>query len=219
MPLMTKPELIASLKLNDPADFGQVVEAYQSAVYNLCYRMLGEAREAEDASQETFLRAYSQLHRYDTVRPFKTWLLSIASHHCIDRLRKRRLTWLDIDDEPLAGHPALRERMPGPEESAERREHEAEIQTLLAGLAPVDRSAVIMHYWYSLSYEEIAGVLGTTISAVKSRLHRARCALATKMEPQAFGRATKPTPVKSTCARPRGQPATTPFAAAGVALS
>ena len=64
------------------------------------------------------LRAYTQFHRYDPERPFKTWLFSIASHYCIDRLRRRRVTWLDIDDEPLAGHPALREKRVGPEDSA-----------------------------------------------------------------------------------------------------
>ena len=60
-------------------------------MYNLCFRMLGESGEAEDATQETFLRVYKNLSRYDTTRPFKTWILSIASNHSIDRLRKRRM--------------------------------------------------------------------------------------------------------------------------------
>ena len=65
--------------------FTKLVEAYQTHVYNLCYRMLGDAELAEDAAQETFLRAYQHLHRYDQKRPFATWLLSIAAHYCIDR--------------------------------------------------------------------------------------------------------------------------------------
>ena len=150
------------------------METYQTAVYNLCYRMLGNAADAEDAAQETFLRVYSQFHRYDPSRPFKTWLFSIASHHCIDRLRRRRMMWCDIDDEPLSVHPALRERTPGPEESALRHEPSRSIQDLLERLAPNDRAALVMRYWYDLSYEEIAAVTGGTVSAVKSRLHRAR---------------------------------------------
>src|SRR6185369_8267154 len=90
----------AALEGNQDA-FAEIVYAFQDAVYNLCYRMLGERMEAEDAAQEAFLRAYSNLHRYDPARPFKTWLLAIASNHAIDRIRKRRLTWLSIDqDEP-----------------------------------------------------------------------------------------------------------------------
>ena len=86
-------------RAGDQTAFTTLVEAYQTPIYNLCYRMLGEAGEAEDAAQETFLRAYSQLASYDPSRPFKTWLFSIANHHCIDRLRKRRLTWLSIEDD------------------------------------------------------------------------------------------------------------------------
>ena len=75
---------------NDEA-FTSLVERYQTPVYNLCYRMLGERTEAEDAAQEAFLRAYLNLKRYDPARSFKTWVLSIASNYCIDRLRRRRL--------------------------------------------------------------------------------------------------------------------------------
>jgi RNA polymerase sigma-70 factor, ECF subfamily len=175
---MTEGELVASARAGSPAAFTVLIEMYQRAIYNLCYRMLGDPGEAEDAAQEAFLRAYSQLHRYDPARPFKTWLFAIASHHCIDRLRRRRVTWLGIDDEPLLVHPALLEPRPGPEQTAVRREEEAAVQGALAVLAPRDRSAIVMRYWYDMSYEEIARVTGSTASAVKSRLHRARVCLA-----------------------------------------
>src|SRR5512136_919462 len=99
-------ELVSRILAGDQESFAELVEVYQRSVYNLTYRMLGDAREAEDAAQEAFLRAYQHLDRYDAARPFKTWLLSIASNYCIDRLRKRRLTWLSIE-EPLPPHPAL----------------------------------------------------------------------------------------------------------------
>jgi RNA polymerase sigma-70 factor (ECF subfamily) len=171
---MTEQELVLRAQGGDVAAFTRLVEIYQRPVYNLCYRMVGEATEAEDAAQETFLRAYSQFGRYDPTRPFKTWLFSIASHYCIDRLRRRRVTWCDIDDESLSVHPALRERTPGPEESALRHEQSRSIQGLLGRLAPKDRAALVMRYWYDLSYEEIAAATGSTVSAEKSRLHRAR---------------------------------------------
>ncbi len=175
---MTEVELVAGARAGSPTAFTALVELYQTPIYNLCYRMLGDPGEAEDAAQEAFLRAYSQLHRYDPTRSFKTWLFSIASHHCIDRLRRRRVTWLGIDEEPLLTHPALLEPRPGPEQMAVRREEEATVQGALSELGPRDRSAIVMRYWYDMSYEEIARATGSTASAVKSRLHRARVCLA-----------------------------------------
>ena len=179
---MIEGEFIASARAGSKAAFTRLVEIYQTPVYNLCYRMLGDPGEAEDAAQEAFLRAYSQLHRYDPARPFKTWLFSIASHHCIDRLRRRHVIWLGIDDEPLLAHPALLEPRPGPEQMAVRREEEAIVQAALAELEPRDRSAIVMRYWYDMSYEEIARATGSTASAVKSRLHRARVSLGTVLK-------------------------------------
>ncbi len=173
---MSETDWVRRARAGDQAAFTALVEAYQTPIYNLCYRMLGEAGEAEDAAQETFLRAYSQLASYDPSRSFKTWLFSIANHHCIDRLRKRRLTWLSIEDD-LPPHPALQEQAPGPEEASVYREQTEALQALLARLPPDDRSVVVMRYWHDLSYEEIAAATRTTVSAVKSRLHRARGSL------------------------------------------
>jgi len=167
----------------DDAAFAHLVESYQKPVYNLCYRMLGNAGDAEDAAQESFLRAYRSLERYDQKRSFATWLLSIASHYCIDQLRKRRFTSFSIDDED---HAWLEPPDPGPnpEMSVSIGEKQAQVQALLEDLGPKDRSAVIMRYWYNYSYEEIAEALSLTVSAVKSRLHRARRALAVEWQSQ-----------------------------------
>jgi RNA polymerase sigma-70 factor (ECF subfamily) len=174
-------ELVALVLEGDQQAFAELVEAYQSPVYNLTYRMLGDAREAEDAAQEAFLRAYQHLERYDPQRSFKTWLLSIASNYCIDRLRKRRLTWLSID-EPLPPHPALTSDMPGPETAALSGERSEAVQELLSDLAPDYRAAVVLRYWYDMPYAEIAATLDTTESAIKSRLFRARQMLAQKVQ-------------------------------------
>jgi len=200
---VNEPELIAHARAGDEAAFTELVESYQSAIYNLCYRMLGDAAEAEDAAQEAFLRAYSRLSSYDTTRPFKTWLFSIASHHSIDRLRKRRLIWLSIEDEPLAPHPALREQTPGPEEMSVRREQTEVVQKYLAKLAPDDRRVIVMRYWHDMSYEEIAETTRATVSSVKSRLHRARGHVAEMMrtvkanpKEESTPRRAMPAPVK-----------------------
>ncbi len=174
-------ELVARVLDGDQQAFAELVELYQQAVYNLAYRMLGNVDEAEDATQETFLRAYQHLRRYDLTRPFKTWLLSIASNYCIDCIRKRRLTWLSID-EPLPPHPALTSSETAPEHAAMDSERAAAIQSLLNDLAPDYRAAVILRYWYDMSYTEIAEALETSESAIKSRLFRARQMLAAKLK-------------------------------------
>ncbi len=167
--------------LNGDQDaFAELVYMFQDAVYNLCYRMLYDSVEAEDAAQEAFLRAYLNLARYDTARSFKTWLLSIASNYCIDRLRRRRMKWLSIDD-PLPNL-ALREDTPEPEDVTISHERSRAIQDLLRQLPPDYRAAVVLRYWYDYSYVEIADILDTTESAIKSRLFRARQMLADKMD-------------------------------------
>lgn len=165
---------------NDEA-FTRLVEHYQTPVFNLCYRMLSEPELAEDAAQESFLRAYQNLSRYDRQRPFATWLLSIAAHHCIDRLRRRRFVIFSLDaereddDRPteLPDMDAI-----DPEREAIRREEQESIQAALHGLDATDRAAIVLRYWYDFSEVEISESLNLTVSAVKSRLHRARKAVA-----------------------------------------
>ena len=162
----------------DKIAFGKLVEAYQTPVFNLAYRMLNNTDEAEEAAQEAFVRAYTRLDSYDPAHKFSTWLLSITSNYCIDQLRKRRALLLSID-EPLPPHPALHsDGAKGPEAQAVMSEQQQMVQSLLMGLQPEYREAVVLRYWYELSYEEIAEMMETSVSAIKSRLFRARRQLA-----------------------------------------
>jgi len=160
--------------------FTSLVETYQTPVYNLCYRMLGEAEAAEDAAQETFLRVFQHLNRYDQKRPFATWLLSIAAHYCIDRLRRRKLAIFSMDaaDESEAGFELPDPASPNPEAESVKKEDRDHMQGLLHHLDATDRAAIVMRYWSDFSEAEIADALHLTVSAVKSRLHRARRELA-----------------------------------------
>ena len=162
----------------DKSAFGQLIEAYQGPVYNLAYRMLGNSGEAEEAAQEAFIRAYTRLGSYDPAHKFSTWLLSITSNYCIDQIRKRRAVLLSLD-EPLPPHPALHsDNNKGPEAEFIAQEREELVQGLLSELPVEYRQAVVLRYWYDMSYEEIAELQKTTVSAVKSRLFRARRQLA-----------------------------------------
>ena len=166
-------------KNGDNTAFSYIAEKYQQPVYNLCYRMLGNAADAEDAAQEVFIRAYAKLDTYDDTSKFSTWLFSIASHYCIDRLRKHRFNLIPWDDLSPSYH-FPDQGAPQPEQVLIKAETAQEIQNLLNLLPPDYRLAVILKYWYAMSCQEIAQTLETTVSAIKSKLFRARKMMAGK---------------------------------------
>ncbi len=86
---MEEQELLRLAQRGDNGAVTQLVQTYQQSVYNVCYRMLGESTEAEDATQDTMVKALTNLSSYDASRPFRPWLLRIASNECIDRIRRR----------------------------------------------------------------------------------------------------------------------------------
>jgi RNA polymerase sigma-70 factor (ECF subfamily) len=173
--LQDESTLVVQAQQGSEEAFTQLVEAYQTHVYNLCHRMLGEPEAAEDAAQETFLRAFQHLHRYDHRRPFATWLLSIAAHYCIDRLRRRRFSFMSTgQDDDGIGIDLPDPEATSPEIEALRREQQEQIEDFLMKLSPTDRAAIVLRYWHDYSEVEIASALRLTVSAVKSRLHRAR---------------------------------------------
>lgn len=194
---------LKSAQSGDPQAFTRLVETYQRPVFNLCYRMLSNPQDAEDAAQETFMRAYKAIRRYDRKRPFSTWLLSIAAHYCIDQIRRRRYPLVSVEELPV---PDLPDPGIGLEIGLSRREEQRQVRGLLNVLDPTDRAAVVMYYWYDFSYKEISQSLNLTTSAVKSRLHRARRAMAQewldRQPPQASG-APDPSPVKTESERAR----------------
>jgi len=162
----------------DPAAITRLVETYQRQVFSVCYRMLGQATEAEDAAQEALVKAITNLHSYDPTRPFKPWLLRIASNECIDRIRRRKET-VSLDGmgedgawEWQAGN------SPSPEREYLRNERHAAVRDVLESLSPQDRMVVTLFYWEGMPYTEIEEVTGLTVSAIKSRLFRARRAIA-----------------------------------------
>ena len=168
-------EWLKQAQKGDDLAFSRLVEAYQRPVYNLCYRMLGNAGDAEDAAQETFIRAYKAIGRYDPNRKFSTWLLSIASNYCIDQHRRKKLPSFSMD---AFDSPIIPDKAKGMEALIMQDERESEVSALLESLNPKDKAAVVMRYWYDYSYNEIAEALSLSVSAVKSRLHRARKDLA-----------------------------------------
>lgn len=168
-------EWVAAALQGDEHAFSLLVDAYKMPVYNVCHRMLGNPSDAEDAAQETFVRVYTHLRDYDPRQKLSSWILAVASHYCIDRLRRQRVKLISLDAIGTLGS-SRDERQP--ESQAMKSETCAEIRDLLQSLPAEYRLVIALRYWQDLSYADIAQVVGTTESAVKSRLHRARTMLA-----------------------------------------
>jgi len=168
------------------AQFAAWVTRHYAAVYRRCYYLLGDADEADDAAQETFVRAYAARARYDPSRPVRPWLLTIATRHCLDRLRARARREATLPWDAAATQP---DPAPGPEAGLLAADEAAAVRRAVAALPPLERTLVILHYWEDLPYATIAAQTGLSESAVKSRLYRARQRLA-----QALAEAPPATP-------------------------
>ncbi len=154
----------------DQGAFAQLVDRYKGPVYSLAYRMLGNSGDAEDAAQEIFVRAYTKLATFDRSRRFSTWLLSIGSNYCIDVLRRRRATIVDLDDVAFA----VPDQAPGPERSAVDQEQRRAIARAVQRLPETYRLVTVLRYYHDLSYEEIERTTGLSEATIKTRLFRAR---------------------------------------------
>lgn len=177
---LSDAELVEHTLAGNADAFAVIVERYKDAVQNLAYRMLGNFTEAEDVTQEVFVRAYTQLATYKPAHKFSTWLLSITSHLAIDQLRRRRFLALPLEDVPFLEW--ITDLGVGPEQSALVGEQHDEIQAYLQRLPVKYRAVILLRYWYDLSYEEISQALHLTPALVKARLHRARELLARSMK-------------------------------------
>jgi RNA polymerase sigma-70 factor (ECF subfamily) len=155
----------------DREAFGGLVACHQAGVFNVAYRMLGEHRDAEDATQETFLRAFRAIHTLDPQRPPGAWLKKIAVNVCLNRLERRGTLALE-DDEALPAND------PGPESQTVAREQSRQIRSALLALPARYRAAIELRHFQELSYAEMAETLNRPISDVKSDLFRARRLLA-----------------------------------------
>lgn len=184
---MTEQEWIIAAMHGDELAIGWLVDTYQKPVYGLCYRMLGSPTDAEDAAQDALVKAVMSLQSFDVERPFKPWVLRIASNLCTDRLRRRRpeISLDGMGDDGAWEWQAGSD--PSPERQLEERERQQAVQALLTMLSPLDRLVVTLYYWQDLSYEQIAEVAHLSVSAVKSRLFRARRSMAECWEQNQVG--------------------------------
>ncbi len=166
--------LVARAQAGDHAAFALLVERHQGKVYALACRLLGNAADAEDAAQETFVRAYTRLGTYRPGGKFASWLRAITAHWCLDlgRARRRRVQTVALGRVPESDRFLPRED--GPEELVAGRVTADEVQGWLAALAPPHRAVLVLRHLHDLSYDEIAAALGEPVTTVRMRLFHAR---------------------------------------------
>jgi RNA polymerase sigma-70 factor (ECF subfamily) len=176
----TDQALARRARAGDHEAYGDLVRRNQAAVFNVCYRLLGERAAAEDLAQEAFLRAYQRLHRFDDTRPFGPWIRRVAANLCLNHLEARQPPSLSLDDErdapqvPAASDPAR---------AAEAADESRRLHGAILSLPPRYRAVIELRHFHELTYAEIAAALDRPLSDVKSDLFRARRLLAERLMP------------------------------------
>ncbi|HYM50899.1 MAG TPA: sigma-70 family RNA polymerase sigma factor [Candidatus Limnocylindrales bacterium] len=165
---MDDAEAIDLLNQGDRRGPEALLERYQMSVYNLSLRMLGDTADAEDATQEVFLKAFQRLHQYRAAEPFGAWLHGIARHQAIDMIRRRRMIPVAAAD-PIASVDV--------ESAAIASLDRAQVQSALRQLGGRDRALLVLRYWEDQPVATIAQALHLTEGATKVALLRARRAL------------------------------------------
>jgi RNA polymerase sigma-70 factor (ECF subfamily) len=175
-------EVIRRCRCGEVEAFRFLVERYQDRVYGLAFRLLGHAEDALDAAQETFVRAYGALDRFDTARPFSPWLLRIAANTCYGMLRKRPTGQVSLDamgeaevDAAFAGGPGGPSSLASdPAETVARAAGDEQIRRAVLALPEPYRTVTLLRYMEEMPYEGIAEALEMPLGTVKTCLHRAR---------------------------------------------
>ncbi len=181
--------LMLRVKQGDTSAFTQLVDKYKQPVLNVAARMLRDLTEAEDIAQNVFVQVHKSAHRYEVSSKFSTWLFTIVRNLCLNEIRRRsrhpaeslEATHPEQEDQPL--HQFEDKATAAPPDTVLLGELDEKIAQALDGLPENQRMAIVLCRQNELSYEEIAEVLGCSVSATKSLIHRGREALKEKLKP------------------------------------
>lgn len=181
--------LMLRVKQGDREAFAALVDKYKQPVMNLAYRTLHDLTEAEDLAQHVFLQVFKSAHRYEVSAKFSTWLFTIARNLCLNEIRRRSRHPAESLDQTATDHEELPlrqfedTRIFSPPDAVLLDELEQKVEEAVAALPEKQRTAILLCRQDELSYEEIARVLGCSVSATKSLIHRGRETLKSKLKP------------------------------------
>lgn len=174
-------QLIKKVKKGNHEAFAQLIDLYKTQVFNICLRMVRIPADAEDLAQEAFIRAYTNIDKYEIDKKFSTWLYRIATNLSIDYLRKKKPgVYLDAELPGTDGYTMSSQLSSGdplPEEQIIQSETNNWLHSEIEQLPPKYRAAIILKYIEDLSVKEISEILDIPVPTVKTRIHRGREAL------------------------------------------
>jgi len=191
MPANLDPDAVLMLRVKqgDTEAFAQLVDKYKQPVINLAFRTLRDLTEAEDLAQNVFVQVYKSARRYHASAKFSTWLFTIARNLCLNEIRRRSRHPAESLDQPHSEdgeqplHQVEDKGVPSPPQQLLHSELGEKILEVLSELPENQRTALLLCRQEDLSYEEIAEVLGCSLSATKSLIHRGRETLKLKLKP------------------------------------
>ncbi|MBQ3124000.1 MAG: sigma-70 family RNA polymerase sigma factor [Clostridia bacterium] len=182
---MTDKELIERCKHGDRDAFTEIMQKHQNLVFGMAYNILSDYQDAEDAAQDTFIKAYKSISSFKGDSAFTTWLYVICRNSCNDILRKRQkhsvVTSIDTDDTDDGPIKEIKSDAPTPEEKVELSETQALVREAINSLKPEYKEVLVLSDIQQLSYDEVSAILKIPNGTVKSRLNRARNALRKKL--------------------------------------
>ena len=171
-------EIVARVLNGDRQAYALLVEEYKTPIYNLAYRMTRNSQDAEDLAQETFLRSFDQLFRFDAKRSFYSWLYTISLNIIRNHIKKNSSRRLDNfrQVEKISGTDDFDDKRFASQESQVRdklsKEREEELERCLQKLSPELRELLILRFYQGLSFEVISEITGLSLSAIKMRVYR-----------------------------------------------
>ncbi|HKS37735.1 MAG TPA: sigma-70 family RNA polymerase sigma factor [Verrucomicrobiae bacterium] len=175
--------LVTRAREGDQDAFGVLVERHSTRLFQLAFRMTSNEQDAEDTVQETFLRAYRQLDRFESRAGFATWLHRIAANCSLDLLRKRKRQDESGDAVDADGAEPVLSGAPTPDQYVFHSEVQQTVEVTMKQLTPMERTAFVLRHFEGKSIEEIGRVLGTAPSATKQGIFRAVQKMRRALEP------------------------------------
>lgn len=169
-------ELIAAVLRDEEGAFDALLDRYLPGAYGFAYRLVGNRQDAEDVAQESFLKAWRALKRYDRKRKFSTWLLAIVRNTALDHLRKKKtipFSTLSDNENDVPIEETLMDNTELPDETFEKLENKLLVDSLLEKLPVLYREVVVLRYQEDMDFKEIGEALGRPVETVKSQHHRA----------------------------------------------
>lgn len=170
--------LVAAFRAGHAAAFDVIVRRHQRQVYQICYRFMHTHEDAADLAQDTFVRAYRGLARFNGNAALKTWLYRIAVNTCLNRLERKRPVM-----EPIDAEPRVDTRVEPPDAALARAEDAARVRDAIRRLPPKQRAALVLRTYRELPHDEIADILGSSVGAVKANVFHALANLRKMLSP------------------------------------